>query len=249
MTNLPDDLLDPTEARLIRRVRGYTDQAIVPVDAMAVASGAVRSRPRRARGFAGLWGSRRLGWVVAGAALATVVAAGAIGAGGLNGLRLGTATVGTPSPTLIAEPSVTPDAAATCAVADLHGRIVAWDGAAGSRLATVELTSSAAAFCRLPSDPRLTLIDAMGRVLIQGPYHRQRLFISPRETLHSLVEVSNACVAFEPSEPATIVWDGAMGEIVFAPAAGGLSGIPPCNGAGSAGSISQQPWQPGPATD
>ena len=66
MTNLPDDLIDPAEGRLIRRVGDYADRAVFPIDPVAIAASA--SATRRSRGmFSGVAG--RLAVLGAGAAL------------------------------------------------------------------------------------------------------------------------------------------------------------------------------------
>ena len=40
MTDAPFDVIDPIEARLAARVRGWADQAVEPVDAIAIARAA-----------------------------------------------------------------------------------------------------------------------------------------------------------------------------------------------------------------
>lgn len=248
MTNLPDDLIDPSEGRLIRRVHAWSDPAVVPIDPVAVAAVAARTRTRR--GVTG--GSSRfgwLGWLIVGAALTGVVIGGAMGIGAFKGPLSSVGPSAEPTP-LTAE--------AGCLANELSGRIVSWDGAAGSRIAAVELTSSAAGDCVLPVDPRLRLVDANGAVLIANPLERWRLStrqqptIAAGGTIHTLVAVGNYCGP-TPAEPVSIVISASFGlftdEIVFAPVSGGLSGVPPCNGnAGPTDGISMQDWEPGPAT-
>jgi hypothetical protein len=250
MTNLPDDLIDPAEGRLIRRVGAYTDRAVVPIDPVAIVAAA--SATRRSMGlFSGLGG--RLGVLGAGAALVLVAIGGAIGIGALTA----------PSPTPIATQAAnanqtsdaTPAAVATdpplCIAVDLDGRIVRWEGAAGSRIATVELRSTAAGDCSLPSDPTLALLDADGVPLIVGATEPWHAAISPGGVLHSMVRVGNYCGS-EGRDPVMIHVEATFADgkdsLSLFPTAGGLSGVPPCNGpAGSNGDIEMQPWQQGPA--
>ena len=243
MTNLPDDLIDPAEAQLARRVREYSDAAVVPIDPVAIASSV--SATRRTRGaFSGLGG--RLAVLGAGAALVLVAIGGAIGIGALNSPS--------PSPistqTAVATPAAARDGPAPVrGNVDLDGRIVRWEGAAGSRIATVELRSTAAGDCTLPSDPKLALLDADNVPLIVGAVGRWHAFISPGEVLHALVQVSNYCGS-DGRDPVMIHVEATFADgkdsLSFFPAAGGLSGVPPCNGApGSSGDIDMQPWEIG----
>jgi hypothetical protein len=244
MTNLPDDLLDPAEARLARRVRGYTDAAVVPIDPVAIAASAGAARSRRLPTFA------RFGLLLAGAAALVAVAS-------LSILTIGRAPTspGTAVPTTGAAvwTTATPTVAtATCDSSSLEGRILRWEGAAGSRIATVELSNPTAADCQL-MDYELALVDGGGRnqALIIGPAIDSDVLLPAAQTIHTLVEASNFChPSYVPVEPVSIRLDAASDnetDVVFTPAVGGLSGVPPCNGAGQPGSISQQPWAPGSA--
>ena len=249
MTNLPDDLIDPAEGRLFRRVGAYTDRAVVPVDPVAIAAAASANRRSRGR-FSGLGG--RLGVLGAGAALVLVTIGGAIGIGALN------APSQTPIATKAANANQTSDstqaAVATdpplCNAVDLDGRIVRWEGAAGSRIATVELRSTAAGDCSLPSEAQLALIDADGVPLIVDATERWHTAISPGGVLHAMVQVGNYCGS-EGRDPVMIhveaTFAGGKDSVSLFPAAGGLSGVPPCNGPEASGVIEMQPWQPGPA--
>ena len=87
MTNRPDDLIDPYEPRLTRRVGAFADQAVRPIDATAIAAtaaAAARQRTFAGRLFGSMSSTARLGVVVAGAVLTTALGA-VIVAGGLNG--------------------------------------------------------------------------------------------------------------------------------------------------------------------
>lgn len=247
MTNLPDDMFDPAEGRLARRVGSYTDQAVFPIDPVAIASSA--SVAARRQTLAGrLFGSRgtasaagaaaRLALVGAGAVIAVMAFGSIIGSGGRSVLPASTAAT---------------NGADACASTAISGRIVAWDGAAGNRIAAIELTNTSAAECRV-APYQLGLVDAGGRgtALIVNLQVQPSVLLAAGATVHALVDASNFCPrqASKPVEPVSIRLDDPLGQgdIVLAAATGGLSGVPPCNGApGSAGTISQQAWAPGPA--
>ena len=89
MTNVPNDPIDPIdpyESRLARRVGSFSDQAVVPIDPVAIAaSAAVGARRQTLTGrlFGSTRPAARLAAIGAGALL--IVALGAvIGTGGLN---------------------------------------------------------------------------------------------------------------------------------------------------------------------
>jgi hypothetical protein len=233
MTNLPDDPIDAREARFARRVREFTEPAVVPVDHASVAATAARTggpRPQR--------GGSRVGWLFAGAA---AVAAVALLVNGFRGPDVGAS----PSLPSTAAATVAPSAAvAACQVSELQGRIISWEGAAGSRIASVTLRSTAAATCRV-MDYQLALVDGGGRGmgLIVGSDVLPGFTIEPGQVASTLVQVSNYCLAATPREPVSLRMDGTEEDLVFTPAEDGSSGVPPCNGAGVPASISQQPWQ------
>jgi hypothetical protein len=236
MTNLPDDLLDPVEARLARRVRGYSDAAVVPIDPVAIAAAASAARPRRLPSFA------RFGLVAAGAAALVVVASMSIVIIGRPPSAPGASV-----PAGNATNVPTAGSVAFCNATDLNPRIVRWTGAAGSRIASVELTSSAPADCRLP-DYQLALVDKGGRgqLLILNEEIQSGFVLSPHDQAQTWVAVSNYCLAYVPIEPVSIRLDDATaehGDIVLAPSSDSMSGVPPCNGApNSGGTITQQDW-------
>jgi hypothetical protein len=241
MTDLPNDPIDPYEPRLARRVGAFSDQAVQPIDAAEIARTAVASvRGSGVRGAViGRAPGPRLGWIVLAGAAIAAVAFGSVISGGHT-------VVPTPTQT-----STTVAAPGVCDSSVLAGRILRWDGAAGNRIATIELKNTSAADCLL-TPYRLSLVDRGGRGqgLILGRELHAGIPIASGATVHTLVDVSNYCLAYLPVEPVSIRLDDPLehGDVVLAPVAGGLSGVPPCNGApGSAGSISQQPWAPGAA--
>lgn len=175
-------------------------------------------------------GSARFGWL-AGATLAGLAAAALLVAGCGQPEVSGTAS---PAPSA---------GVAVCQVNELQGQIVDWEGAAGSSIATVTLRSVAAAACRV-ADYQLVLADGAGRgqPLIAGQDVQPGFTLDPGQQVTTLVQVSNYCLAATPREPVSIRLDGTEEDLVFLPAEDGSSGVPPCNGAGSPSSISQQPW-------
>jgi hypothetical protein len=271
MTNLPNDPIDPREARLIGRVRSYTDPAVVPIDALAIAHdvAAHRRRGLLARVLAPASGVARLGWIAAGALLVVAAVAG-IGLAGSSGLLTGTvsptptlpsqATVPTvtsapsvaPTPTSVAQatlPAATPTQPAptegACTTGQLSARITSWSGAAGSRVATVELTNTGR-LCRLPTQMQPELVDAHGAVLIQGA----RVASSPTLSLASngrvstMVDASNYCGP-TPAAPVTVAFvllDRTR--FVAAPDTNpkDIDGVPPCMGSGQPAAIQMQAW-------
>ena len=245
MTNLPDDLLDPVEARLARRVRGYSDAAVAPIDPVAIAASAAATRPRR---FASI--ARSLP-VLAGAA-AVAIAAVLVG---MSTLIIG-GPPDSPGGPVASAPATGASAPGTgdahlCAAETLTARIVGWDGAAGSRIAAVELAHTGSAECSIPSLGPLRLIDSAGTILIDGTdVHAgakiKTITMAPGGVVHANVVASNYCGA-PAVEPATIAFDLNDRTVFATPAPGGLSGVPPCNGASAGSSISMTNWQPGPA--
>ena len=134
-------------------------------------------------------------------------------------------------------------AGSACAPAVLAARIDHWEGAAGHRIASVELTSSAAGPCALLEVTRVTLVGRNGSPLINGEVRNvSSVSIAPGEKLQTLVEDGNYC-GTGAQEPLTLVFEfGAAGRVTAAPSTGGLSGDPGCNGPGQPGTIDMQPW-------
>lgn len=159
-----------------------------------------------------------------------------------------------------ASPSAPASAAASagdaCTSADLTGRILGWQGAAGSRIADVEITNHATRRCAIRGTPALELIDAHGRVLIDsrtaGPSGEPHVApndpsfeLAPGGRLGTEVAVSNYCGA-APTLPIDIAFipPAGGGRLVARPAAGVSSAeaTPPCLGSSGAG-ISMNGWR------
>jgi hypothetical protein len=145
-----------------------------------------------------------------------------------------------PSPSASTHPaaSAAPTLAlAPCNAADLVAGIVGWEGAAGSRIAEVELENTAAT-CLVPDAPGLRLIDGRGTILIDSATLPSS---SPAPSAgwsklsliaNTQVRVANYCGP-QPADPIEIdfVLPGG-GTLVAKPIhpASSANAIPPCNG-------------------
>lgn len=238
--NPPIDQIDPYESRLSRRVGAYAEQAVQPIDAFAVASTAVAGAERRggvsARLFGSSGGTTRLALIGAGAILA-VVGAVVIG-GGAKGLF---------PPAQTATVTAAPVAVRTCTPYDVDAVITAWDGAAGHRIATVELHQIGTSPCSVARLPQPWLAGGHGGQLITGHADTTAgtIILAPGELLHTLVQVGNYCGP-TPAAPVTVAFT-TQDEATFVATAltpTDLSGVPPCSGtAGPTDDITMHPFQ------
>ncbi len=213
-------------------------------------------------------------WIGAAAALIVVVVAaswwfGPVAQQGVGGAPSSSPSVApTSSPAVaLASPSTTPAPSSpsrspapsapvvACRAADVEGRILAWQGAAGSRIADVEVTNTSAAPCFVRGTPGLQLVDARGRVLIDSatagpsgephvaPADRQ-FELTPGGHLRTQVQASNYCGA-APSPPIDIAFSlpSGGGRFVAVPGTGVSTNeaVPPCLGS-SGGQISMNGW-------
>jgi hypothetical protein len=234
MNSVPTDPIDPYEQRLARRVGAYTDQAVQPVDAAEIARAtAAAARGSGVRGaLLGRGRSPRLAWVLV-AGVLIVAAGGALIGGGARGLL-------SPAPTL----TPAPIAVRACTPYDVDAVITAWDGAAGSRIATVELHQIGATPCAVDPLPQPWLADGHGTPLLTGNAGTGTpITIAPGDVLHTLVQVGNYCGP-EPAAPVTVAFtehDALF--VATALSKTDLSGVPPCNGeAGPSNDIAMHPW-------
>jgi len=160
-----------------------------------------------------------------------------------------------PTPTSTSSPPASTPSAVTspgltlgpCDLATLTARITMWEGAAGHRIAHVELTSADPNTCLVEQTATPQLVDGNGSVLIDGsrPTSYAPLVASPGELLDTLVQAGNYCgpAPAPPVSVAFVLSDG--GRFVATPFSPTDSTIPPCLGAaGSAGTIEMQPWAP-----
>lgn len=169
-----------------------------------------------------------------------------------------TLTVGpSPSPAA-ASPSPSPSPAPTvgaCDAAHLVARIIprtggsltlGWSGAAGHRIADIELTNTGPT-CTLAAMARPQLIDGHGAVIIDGtgPGSSALLTVGSGSVLKTLVQDGNYCGP-TPAAPVTVafVLAGGAGRVAAIPVSStDTEGVPPCLGApGSAGDIEMHPW-------
>jgi hypothetical protein len=162
------------------------------------------------------------------------------------------APTGSPASTEAAPPSPTPVGSASvppCDPAGLAARITLWDGAAGHRIATVELTNAGPAACRLDTLDRPQLVDGNDMILIDGepPTAGDSFSLSPDDAVTTLVLDGNYCGP-APVAPVTVafVLPGGVGRVVAAPLSPtDVFGVPPCSGPpGTAGTIEMHPWAP-----
>lgn len=214
------------------------------------------------------WRRPGLVWAAALAAAVVVVAIGAWQLRPNPGLGVGTdpsaspsavpsgspsAPSGTPAPSGSASPA---GDVVACLYVDLHGQIVGWQGAAGSRIADVQITNVAQRPCIIGGTPGLQLVDANGQVLIDsaaaGPSGEphlapgdERFELAPGDTLKTEVAVSNYCGA-TPSPPIDIAFTlpAEGGRLVVEPGPGVSSGeaAPPCMGPAAA-TIAMNGWK------
>jgi len=147
----------------------------------------------------------------------------------------------TPTPTPVPTPALGP-----CDAAKLFARITLWEGAAGHRIANVELTNTGSIACTLRAMSRPQLVDGHGSVLIDGaiPPASKLLAVAPGDVLKTLVQDGNYCGP-DPVVPVSVAFVlSGGGRIVANPVSPTDATLPPCNGAGSAASIEMQPWAP-----
>jgi len=123
-------------------------------------------------------------------------------------------------------------------------KITMWEGAAGSRIADVEVANTGRVACLLEKLERPQLIDAAGRVLIDGtpPTAGGVLELAPGARATTLVDASNYCGAapVPPVRVAFVLRDGKR--FVAGPPTPTDATVPPCNGPGQPAAIGMQPW-------
>jgi len=156
-------------------------------------------------------------------------------------------------------PSAAPSASAlvsACRATDLHGQILGWGGAAGSRIADVEVTNATSRPCLMQGTPGLELVDAGGRVMIDsmtagsaGQPHvapaDPKFELAPGGRLRTQVAASNYCGA-APATPIDIAFtlpaDGGRLLAVPGPGVSSAEATPPCLGSTGA-QIAMNGWR------
>ncbi|MFL5720979.1 MAG: DUF4232 domain-containing protein [Chloroflexota bacterium] len=182
---------------------------------------------------------------------------GGIGSPAVSETPAATATqTPVPTPTPVATPTAVPSATPTalpsaaqgprpCEASNVVARITsAWGGAAGNRIADVELTNTGAQACTLRALERPQLVDGTGSVLIDGsaPKSSTVVIIAPGDVVTTQVSDTNYCGP-APSPPVTVAFVLSAGDrIVATPFSPTDATVPPCNGPGSPSSISMHPW-------
>lgn len=180
---------------------------------------------------------------------ASLVVVGLVVAGVLLGRPGPNDTVGSsPSPeaTVASAPSASPSGDA-CQPAEVDARITLWEGAAGSRIADLELKNTGSRACDLETLAKPQLVNARGGVLIDGsaPHGTAILKLGPGDVVKTLVRASNYCGP-APEPPVTVDFITSYEALFVATAVSPTDAtVPPCNGApGSAGTIEMQAWAP-----
>jgi len=184
---------------------------------------------------------------------ASLIVVGLFVAGVLLGRPGPSDTVGTsPSPQgpVASDPSASPAASPAasgglCRPEDVNARITVWEGAAGSRIATVELKQIGSVPCGLETMAIPRLLNGHGDVLIAGsaPARTTTIRFTPGEVVRALVRTSNYCGP-APEPPVTVGFVTSYDALFVATALSPTDAtLPPCNGTpGSAGTIEMQPW-------
>ena len=178
---------------------------------------------------------------------ASLIVVGLFVAGVLLGRPAPDDTVGSsPSPEGSVASAPAPSASGGfCRPEDVDARITLWEGAAGSRIATVELTNTGSKTCELETMARPQLVNGRGAVLIDGsaPHGSASIKFAPGDVVKTLVRASNYCRP-APEPPVTVDFITSYEAMFVATALSPEDAtLPPCNGApGSAGSIEMQPW-------
>ena len=165
-----------------------------------------------------------------------------------------------PSAAIVAPPTATESQAATasapapaatavapCGLANLEARITLWEGAAGHRIAHVELTNIGFDACVIQAKARPQLVDGNRSILIDGsspaapdPF----LTVDAGGVLKTLVQDGNYCGP-APVAPVSVAFVLADGSHVLAtPFSPTDATVPPCLGSGSKADIEMQPWAP-----
>jgi Protein of unknown function (DUF4232) len=243
--------------------RRPSDKILDEWDAVAARATRPAEAPRRPRTS---WAGGSLVGLAPLAAAAIVVAVGLTWLGGRESGLVG--TNGSPTPSSIAvgaspssqtstiRPSPTaarrsaaPTASpatvgpAACGSDVLRAAIIRWEGAAGSRIATVQMTNGGTVPCTVPVLARPDLVDGTSTALAVGrtPTDRTRIEVPPGQVLTTLVQVSNVCVP-RAVPPISVRFDFDGFSIVAAPFGPDAAAVPPCNGPGQPATIEMRPW-------
>ena len=247
MTRSPDDQIDPYESRLMRRVGDFAEQAVRPVDPLAVAAAAHAGAQRRTLGgrlFGSTASMSRLGVVFAGALVAAAAFGVYLNAGGTaNPGPSASGNAPDATPTEVAGPG-----GVACSAAQLTGEIVGWDGAAGHRIASLNLHNTGPGDCALPKLLRPALVDADGHALIVGALvsDTRTLTFQVGNAASTEVDMANYCGAAPTAELRIRLYLPDQTSFELSPHLDvpGTVDPPPCNGPNAAASIQIQAVNP-----
>ena len=120
-----------------------------------------------------------------------------------------------------------------------------WEGAAGSRIATVRLTNHGQTACLIADLARPQLVDASG-ILIDGtaPATAGQLVVEPGAGLETLVSAGNYC-GLSPVAPVSVAFILGDGDrLVADPVSPTDATVPPCLGTSQPAAISMHTWAP-----
>jgi hypothetical protein len=150
-----------------------------------------------------------------------------------------------PSPTVVPAPpaSVIPPAPGACTGPGLAALVTEWQGAAGSRFGTIQVTNTGAASCAVSGTPGVQLVDANGHVFLDSAGLGKPATVLPTDPTLSLpaagvsplylsVALSNYCGP-APTGPVTValVLPSSLGRLVATVGPGVTIDMAPCNGA------------------
>jgi hypothetical protein len=187
------------------------------------------------------------------AAIALTTLLGGCAVSGTASLSPTAAPTANPAPSVSIAPtaaaaSLTPTAAiGACAAANVAVRILSWEGAAGHRMAHVELTNAGSVPCLVESQPKPQLVAGDGSVLIDGTATpgSPTLTVAAGGVLDTIVQDDNYCGP-NPVAPVSVafVFTGG-GRIVATPVSPtDTEGVAPCMGPGNPGVVEMQPFAP-----
>ena len=134
-----------------------------------------------------------------------------------------------------------------CHATQLSARITIWEGAAGSRIATVRLYNTGFTTCYVRDFPQVRLVSATGHTLINGHSASTTAAVHTIAPLHyrsTLVQTSNYCGgSFTAPVTLTFTLPGTLGRVVAIPVSStDAGGVPPCNGPTAPAVISMHAW-------
>jgi hypothetical protein len=150
----------------------------------------------------------------------------------------------TPSPSVAVPTSPSPSASEVADRCTVEARITAAEGAAGSRIYSIELRNTGQVTCSIPPVPTARLVDGTGRVLAQyqSPPADATIDLPAGATATTDSSVSNVC-GTPPVPPVTIQLElGDQGTVTAKPLDPTDATVPPCNGPTQPSEMSIHPW-------